>query len=69
MQTILGFKKEGVTTEQQVIINNKISDMVNAGKEDAVIIYYLHDHHNFTLSEARTELAKAKAWMGWYSQK
>lgn len=50
-------------------INEDISNMVNAGKEDAVIIYHLHDHFNLTLVEARTKLAEAKLWMGWYARK
>jgi hypothetical protein len=50
-------------------INEVISDMVNAGKEDAVIIYHLHDHFNLTLVEARAKLAEAKLWMGWYARK
>jgi hypothetical protein len=65
----INFKKEGVTPEQQVKINDKISSSVNAGKQDAVIIYDLHDNHNFSLEEARLELRKAKAWMGWYAHK
>jgi len=63
------FRKEGVSVEQQVKINKEVSDLVNGGKEDTVIIYHLHDRHNFTLEEARTELKKAKAWMGWYARK
>lgn len=50
-------------------INEDISNMVNESKEDAVIIYYLHDHYNMTLSEARTKLKEAKMWMDWYAHK
>lgn len=63
------FFKEGISTKQQVEINMKISDMVNTKNEDAVIIYHLFDHWNFTLGEARKELKKAKLWMGWYANR
>lgn len=63
------FFKKGISTEEQVEINNKISDLINAEKEDAVIIYFLYDNHNFTLSEAREELKKARELMGWYAFK
>lgn len=62
------FKKEGITVEHQVRINGEVSDLVNAGKEDAVIIYHLADAHGYTLPEARLELKKAKLWMGWYAR-
>ena len=50
-------------------INEVISDMVNTKREDAVIIYHLHDHFNLTLAQARAKLAEAKLWMGWYARK
>lgn len=62
------FKKDGITVEHQVRINDEISDLVNVGKEDAVIIYHLEGKHGFTIAEARKELSKAKAWMGWYAR-
>lgn len=49
-------------------INEIISDMVNAGKADTVIIYHLHNRFNLTLKEAEAKLLEAKLWMGWYAR-
>lgn len=67
MNTSYMFKKEGISTEEQIRVNDKIVSLLKEGKEDTVIIYHLVDNHAFTLSEARQELAKAKMWIGWYS--
>lgn len=50
-------------------MNDKIIEMLNSGKEDAVIVYYLHDNHNLSLSQAREKLAEAKKWGAWYAHK
>ncbi len=69
MNQDISFKKEGITVEEQVRVNDEISALLKEGKEDTVIIYHLVDRHAFTLQEARKELSKAKSWIGWYSHK
>lgn len=48
-------------------MNDKIIEMLNSGKEDAVIIYYIHDNSNLSLNEAREKLSEAKKWGAWYT--
>ena len=48
-------------------LNEAISNMVNEGLEDAVIIYYIFDHSNLSLEESRKKLDEAKIWMKWYA--
>jgi len=50
-------------------INEEISNLINNGKEDTVIIYHLYDHFSMSLSEATAKLKEAKLWMGWYARK
>lgn len=47
-------------------MNDKIAEMINEGKEDAVIVYYIHDHSTLSLSEATAKLKEAKMWMAWH---
>lgn len=50
-------------------MNDKIIKMLNEGKEDAVIIYYIHDNSELSLTQAREKLAEAKKWGAWYAHK
>ena len=50
-------------------MNDKIIEMLNKGIEDAVIIYYIFDHSEMSLVQAREKLAEAKKWGAWYAHK
>lgn len=56
-----------IINKKNIKMNNKISDMVNEGREDAVIINYIADHSDMSLNQAREKLAEAKKLMAWYA--